>query len=283
MRAPEVAEQNADASAVCAPLAQVNWQQPWLLPYRADAARVVQYASWQAGANAVAAERRLRNHRGAAITFVAQAELPAATAYETFISRTGRVPSRDNLHDFFNALVWLRCPASKARLNALQAAEIGRRARQAGSGAAQASNRGPLRDRATLFDENAALLLCRDPEIEAALRAHDWQRALVMRRQAFGTVCEVRLFGHALIEKLVTPYKAITAHMWALPVTPDFFASGEAMQQASIDDLLETTLRAGLLTVPYMTLPVLGVPGWWPLQDAAFYADSEVFRPPRSG
>ena len=276
-----MADQNADPSAVAALLAQVDWQQPWLVPYRADAARVMQHLSWQAGVNALAVERGLRNHAGAAITFVAQAELPAATAYETFISQTGRVPSRDNLHDFFNALVWLRCPASKARLNALQAMEIDRRAQQAGSGMARAGNRGPLRDRATLFDENAALLLCCDPEIEAALRGHDWQQALVMRRQAFGAVCEVHLFGHALIEKLVTPYKAITAHMWALPVTPDFFTLGETMRQTRIDRLLETTLRAGLLTVPYMTLPVLGVPGWWPLQDAAFYADSEVFRPLR--
>ena len=28
--------------------------------------------------------------------------------------------------------------------------------------------------------------------------------------------------------------------------------------------------------------PVLGLPGWWAGQDAAFYADASVFRPPKS-
>ncbi|HBZ06685.1 MAG TPA: DUF3025 domain-containing protein, partial [Massilia sp.] len=31
----------------------------------------------------------------------------------------------------------------------------------------------------------------------------------------------------------------------------------------------------------FTPLPVLGVPGWWPEQDAAFYADTSVFRPKR--
>ena len=59
--------------------------------------------------------------------FVPQAELPAGIAYETFISETGGVPTRDNLHDFFNALVWLTYPKIKVRLNAMQALEIERR------------------------------------------------------------------------------------------------------------------------------------------------------------
>ena len=45
---------------------------------------------------------------------------------------------------------------------------------------------------------------------------------------------------------------------------------------------------AGRLTVaelgakPFTPLPVLGVPGWWPVnEDAAYYADAGVFRPGR--
>ncbi|MNV85284.1 hypothetical protein D3C71_1792260 [compost metagenome] len=34
---------------------------------------------------------------------------------------------------------------------------------------------------------------------------------------------------------------------------------------------------------PFTPLPVLGVPGWWPAnEDPQFYADPQVFRPPRS-
>ena len=41
------------------------------------------------------------------------------------------------------------------------------------------------------------------------------------------------------------------------------------------DDLLDTT--NGL-----SPLPLMGVPGWWGGgQDEAFYADKDVFRPPR--
>jgi hypothetical protein len=41
-------------------------------------------------------------------------------------------------------------------------------------------------------------------------------------------------------------------------------------------------LAAGeLATASFTPLQVLGVPGWWPGQDAAFYLDTSVFRPKR--
>jgi hypothetical protein len=46
------------------------------------------------------------------------------TAYEEFIGATGCVPTRENLHDFFNGLVWQTFPLIKRELNALQAAQI---------------------------------------------------------------------------------------------------------------------------------------------------------------
>jgi hypothetical protein len=36
-----------------------------------------------------------------------------------------------------------------------------------------------------------------------------------------------------------------------------------------------------LSTAGFTPLPVLGVPGWWPDQDDAFYLDHTVFRPKR--
>ena len=33
---------------------------------------------------------------------------------------------------------------------------------------------------------------------------------------------------------------------------------------------------------PFLPLPVLGIPGWWPAnEDPTFYADMSVFRPAR--
>ena len=41
------------------------------------------------------------------LRFVDQDELPAGTAYEAFIARTGRVPTRNNMHDLYNGMALL--------------------------------------------------------------------------------------------------------------------------------------------------------------------------------
>ena len=279
-------------------LPAVDWDRPWLAPFRQTAQSVLAEKHWRTAVNAIARRRQLINHLDLPIHFVDQSELPAGVAYETFISRTGQVPTRDNLHDFFNALAWLTYPVAKSGLNAIQAAEIARLSElaalqpiRAGAGEVlpipapiqnSRSERGVVRDRATLFDENAAVLVASQPAVEVALRAHEWLHALLTLRPAFGRCCEVRLFGHALIEKLVNPYKAITAHVWVLSVEPAFFDLNEDDKRTHLDALLGSAVNEGLLGVPAMGLPVLGVPGWWHDQDAMFYEDKAVFRPKRS-
>lgn len=269
--------------------AAIDWRQAWygsvaeaaaLLPLGPDAAPTIPVA----GLNARAQALDLRNQAGMALSFVPQSALPDGSAYEAFIGATGNVPTRDNLHDFFNALVWLSFPLIKRQLNALQAAQIARD----GIG----KSRGPARDAATIFDENAALLVVRDDAagqaLVAALRAHDWHGALCERRAAFGaeadvdTYAQVWLFGHALMEKLVAPYKAITAHTRVVLADAAFFTRDKAARRAWIDALVARELEQnGLAPADFTPLPVLGVPGWWPAQDGAFYGDATVFRPQR--
>ncbi|MES2300288.1 MAG: DUF3025 domain-containing protein [Pseudomonadota bacterium] len=229
--------------------------------------------------NTAAAALALHNHQGMPIRFVPQAALPEGQAYEQFIGATGCVPTRANLHDFFNALVWLTFPRIKQQLNALQAAQIAR------DGVGKA--RGPARDGATIFDENAALLVVRDTPkalaLVAALRAHDWNGALWRERALFGPDAQVWLFGHALMEKLVAPRKAITAHTRVLVADAAFFSLDWDARRAWIDQRVAFELGAeGLSTACFTPLPVLGLPGWWPGQDADFYADTSVFRAPRA-
>lgn len=239
-------------------------------------------ADWRLALNAAARLAGLCNHRGLPICFVPQENLPDGVAYEEFISATGNVPTRENLHDFFNALVWLTFPTIKKQLNALQAAEIASRLAQAKPDKMQGSGaRGKVRDAATIFDENAALLICSDMAWIAALRAHRWRETLLEQRQAFGKSVEVFLFGHALMEKLVTPYKAITAHTWIVLADPEFFSLTQHQQRAWIDATVATRLKKGLHTGDFTPLPVLGIPGWWEGQDENFYGDTQVFRPPR--
>lgn len=242
----------------------VDWQRPWLAPYRALGEAVC--ADLEGGSSVAAA---LNRHAGARapvlaagpLRFVAHEALPEGEAYEAFIHRSVQVPTRDNLHDLFNGLVWIVFAPLKRRLNELQAAEIER----LGIGA----TRGPVRDALTLFDENAVLWQA-PPELVEALRAHAWQELFVTRR---GLWSEARttLFGHALMDKLVNPRKPITAHAWLVPQGVD--AAGH----------LAATLTADSLAAkPFLPLPVLGVPGWWQDNaDAGFYRDASVFRPAR--
>jgi hypothetical protein len=84
------------------------------------------------------------------------------------------------------------------------------------------------------------------------------------------------------MEKLVAPRKAITAHTRVLFAPGAWFGLGWDERRAWIDMQVAATLCAeGLSTAAFTPLPVLGVPGWWPEQDEAFYLDDTVFRPRR--
>jgi Protein of unknown function (DUF3025) len=257
----------------------IDWSRAWYASIHAAAENIIHAPDWRAALNTQAAAQALSNHHDRALSFVPQEDLPEGTAYEAFISAAACVPTRENLHDFFNALVWLSFPRIKRQLNALQAAQIA----LAGIG----KSRGPARDAATIFDENAALIVVRDaPQGRAlvdALRSHQWRDAFLGQRAAFGPDAEVWLFGHALMEKLVTPYKAITAHTRVVMVDGAYFALDHAARRDWIDRQVAQELAdLGLSAACFTPLPVLGIPHWWPGQDQAFYGDASVFRPQRS-
>jgi len=248
-----------------------DWARHWFAAVAPDGESVLRRVG--AGASLPQAlstqvEHRPRNGAPPPVRFVPQAELPQGVPYESHIFETRCVPTRDNLHDFFNGLIWLRFPCAKQRLNELQAAEIA----AAGVGAV----RGRVRDALTLFDENAALLQAPAP-IWDALLAREWHRLFVTLRPLWSEARLV-LFGHALLEKLVQPYKSITAHVYRRPVPPDL-----TPDLAAWDAWLASSLSAETLaSKPFTPLPVLGVPGWWADNGSpGFYDDSSVFRPPR--
>ncbi|MES2188937.1 MAG: DUF3025 domain-containing protein [Pseudomonadota bacterium] len=199
----------------------------------------------------------------APIRFVGQSMLPPGTAYEQFIFDTGTVPTRDNLHDFFNGLCWITFPQTKKKLNELQAAEIAEAGVQ--------NVRGPVRDALTLFDENAAFLVA-PQAIWDALEARDW-KCLFVELRPLWQESQLVLFGHALLEKLVNPRKPITAHVYQMPVAES------SIHQLDTD--IAASLSAERLALkPFLPLPVLGVPGWWAEnENFSFYDDSHVFRP----
>lgn len=247
----------------------IDWQQPWLKPLRDIGCLLATSADWLQTANHLASERGLTNPTGKLVVFVPQDTLPESVGYEAHIYATGQVPTRDNLHDFFNALIWLHFPQTKRTLNQLQAQEIQRRP--------QTVLRGPQRDAATLFDENAALFICSDPSMMRLLREHQWKPLLLDDPDHFSRTCKVVLFGHALLEKLVYPYKAITAHVWSVPV--EGVEADASVQLTDLDPYISAVIAPGFASRDFCHLPVLGVPGWWRSQDEVFYSDASVFRP----
>ncbi|AVS72027.1 DUF3025 domain-containing protein [Paracidovorax avenae] len=249
---------------------------PWLQPLSSLGTRVE--SAWHAGtplpqalnrpfgeAMAEGMGRSATRGSGYRVRFVPQSLLDKGVPYEGFIHATGTVPTRDNLHDFFNGLIWLHYPRAKRRLNALQAGAIAAQ----GVGAV----RGPLRDAITVFDENGAVLFA-PQELREALATRAWRRLFTDLRPLWRQA-RLEIFGHALLEQLVKPRKPLTAHVLLVPDAPEMVAD--------IDGWLEGSLVPELLTTkPFTPLPVLGVPGWWAEnENFCFYDDSSVFRSAR--
>ena len=235
----------------------IDWLKPWYAPWRSLGEPIANAIN--RGATAWDA---LNAHRSAPVRFVPQQQLPAGMAYEQYIHASGNCPTREGLHDFFNALCWLRFPSTKARLNVLQAQQI------AASGIQPV--RGAARDALTLFDENAAIMEAPDA-LWKALAAKNWPELFGALRPVWAQT-RVHLFGHALLEKLDMPRKPITAHVVRLPAN--------TKDDQALDAAMGSQLSAaGLAGKQFAHLPLLGIPGWCEAnRDPVFYDDREVFR-----
>lgn len=260
----------------------INWQAPWLahlphvMPNIARADDLIGALNQQVSTHT--------SGSGKPLHFIAQANLPAQTAYESHIFNTGGVPTRLNLHDFFNAAIWFTFPKTKATLNARQAQQI--------QTAGVQHARGMARDALTLFDENAAILVTSNPNIADALRNFDWHNALIAPRAQWDNPHQPSAhaqaalypFGHALLEKLTAPRKAMCAHTWILHVPSEWFARTLCERLADIDLRLSAQLKdAQLNPRDFCPLPVLGVPHYCADNvDETFYNDARVFRAGRT-
>ena len=210
------------------------------------------------------------NAAGQRIRFRAAGQLPGV-AYERHIYENGEISTREgSWHDLFNALVWCRFPMLKAAMNAAHYRHLHEE---------KHGRRGDCRDALTLFDESGVIVVSADPELLDALRARDWGAAFLDCRKAW-RAAGLMICGHAILEKLLSPYKAMTAHALLLPLD-------KAGCAADLDRRLADGVENGAYlqtTADLSPLPLMGVPGWWQegTQGEAFYADRVVFRTPRA-
>lgn len=225
------------------------------------------------------------NQRGLPIRFRPSALLPGV-AYEQHIFQTGEVSTRANhWHDLFNALVWCRFPRLKSALNAAHFAQL-----TLGHGDVlhgdlrHGMGRGSQRDALTLFDESGVIVVSSSKGFLEALAARDWNEVFLQQTTLWQEEVRVFVCGHALLEKFLTPYKALTAHALLLHIDEGLARLPREEVLQSLDRGLARALLEGRIvtsTASLSPLPLMGIPGWWPEveQDGGFYADRQVFRP----
>jgi hypothetical protein len=216
--------------------------------------------------NGVAEKMNVRHtHNGEILRFSASSKPISAAQYEQSIAASGVVPTReDNLHDFLNALVWLRFPKLKSALNL-------RHCRALEEQAEERRQRGRQRDQLTLLDESGMLVVSSKPDLLELLRGKCWvelfweARSEVARRMRFIVV------GHGLLEKCLAPFPGMTAKCLLLH---------SAETRLEVVDELAAVAVHGTEVLQLPPLPVQGVPGWDTNEYRAYYENTEIFRMP---
>lgn len=239
----------------------MNFSHPAFVPYRPliAALNLAGGLPSLSALNALATSLHRVQARGRPLRFVASNGKFAARDYETHILDSGEIPTRpETWHDALNALVWLRYPRFKAALNAAHVS-------------AMRDETGPLRSRRrdalTVLDESGVWVLGSDRHLYELIEAHAWQAVFRERRQAVQTGLRFVVVGHALLEKALAPYPAMTGKcLW--------LGNAQAQEAAACDALhaLDSPRRLA-------PLPVQGIPGWDAANaHAGYYDNTDIFR-----
>lgn len=240
-------------------------QHPAFDPYRTliDSLSLERGVPALAALSAAAERLGIVNAHGKPLRFVTPDSRLSARDYETGILLSGCVPTRpDNLHDLMNALVWLRFPRFKAALNERHVAAI---AAEAGT------QRGRRRDALTVLDESGIWVVSLASDLCSALAGREWEQLFWDRRDEVGSRMRFVVVGHALLEKVLTPYPSMTGKCLLLEsaaLGPDAAETSAVAALAALDNPRQLP-----------PLPLLGIPGWDDNASAAYYRNTEIFRP----
>ena len=226
--------------------------------------------------NARSQHHELVNHRGHPISFIAPADDESISIhYEKRIAETGEIATRENWHDFFNAMQWLTFPKSKAAISEMHT-------RLMAAQTAGVKVRTIARDVLTLFDEGGVIVASADESLLTHIRNFEWKKLFVDRRAETGKNINFYLAGHSVLEKMLDPFVGVTAKALLLKVDDNFFAQPHDAQLREIDSHAAEWLtdEASLVSTRNLhPLPILGIPGWFAANESpGFYDDAHYFR-----
>ena len=238
--------------------------------------RLIDDAAWPGITRLNACSGGIKNFRGRPIQFVAKEAATTAMHYETRIAESGEIATRENWHDFFNAMSWLAFPESKAAISEMHARLL------SVHGECEIRERSIARDVLTLFDEGGIIVASPDESLLELIRHFDWRALFVERRADVEARMRFSLFGHSMLEKALDPYVGVTAKAILFLVDDTFLGSTHAEQMRHIDQRVAAWLmdEANLSsTKNFSPLPWLGIPGWWAENlSPAFYENQHYFR-----
>jgi len=176
-----------------------------------------------------------------------------------------------NWHDFFNAMVWLSFPGTKSTLNQLHYQQAVTRPK--------GSNRTALENRITQFDECGAILISNNEALLELIKNHQWEAFFIDNKELLRENFRCVVFGHAIFEKALNPYPGMTCHCISL-YDNELLLHAKNHQYELLDqrvaDIWQNTANKQLLKLK--PFPILGMPGYWPVQDADFYQNKSYFR-----
>lgn len=209
-------------------------------------------------------------------------------SFEQRIADCGEIATRlGSLHDFYSALMWLRFPKVKLAINAIHLHGIAEHGTKVRSRHQQA---------VTHLDEAGAWVVATHSQLLDMVDLHAWHTLFYVNSSAWigaqqlhnspgkavSSAIEARVFGHAIFELMHAPHKLVAAKVVWIVADASYFALSDAEKDAALDTLVAAALaKATVSADPKLlsTLPLSGIPGWWPGQDADFYASAPCFRP----
>ena len=230
----------------------------------------------------------IRVSSGHHLHFVAQEQgkLGFESQYEPRCYLSGEVQTRENnWHDVFNALVWLTFPKAKAAINTRHFQAL-KNKEQRSTLAAGTSQRGKVRDMATLLDESGVIIVCAEPELAELLCTFKWKELFWQRGAQLHTAMDFYVIGHGLYEKALQPYIGMTGQGLLVMVEREFFTLPLADRLSSLDQSIATYLdnpEHCVSTRELHPVPLLGVPGWSADNvREAYYDNTAYFRTGRA-